>query len=85
MIASPLPMSNVVGKQNDFAGQFAASRAQSVEHGVPTVGVSKKDNSRFTFISPCQTKSFFKIFFPLKGILSSVGHYSFFASAQQEA
>ncbi len=49
MIASPLPMSNVVGEQNDFSGQFAASRAQSVEHGVPAIGVSKKDNSRLYY------------------------------------
>ncbi len=49
MIASPLPMSNIVGEQNDFSGQFAASRTQSVEHGVPTVGVSKKDNSRLYY------------------------------------
>jgi hypothetical protein len=49
MIASPLPMSNIVGEQNDFSGQFAASRAQSVEHGVTTIGVSKKDNSRLYY------------------------------------
>ncbi len=42
MIASALPMSNIVGEENDFSRQLAASRAQSVEHGVPAIGVSKK-------------------------------------------